>query len=199
MKLSRTYITSIDKYINYLGRGGLFNVDGMAIACNDISLIIFTLDGDSEHIEPSDFDGIEVKEYPNFKESIWKYVVKPYWDDRTVAYKPMPITLYLDDIKADVTDVHKEYEIPTRTKLYDGVVTNGRFKTDVALKYGGDDGIWLNPELLYDVAKLITSKNKPVDIWIPFNRKLPAVVVGENKYGKHLGFVLGTMKNYKED
>lgn len=191
MKLSRTYITSIDKYINYLGRGGLFNVDGMAIACNDISLIIFTPDGDSEHIEPSDFDGIEVKEYPNLKESIWKYAVKPYWDDRTVAYKPMPITLYLDNIKADVADVHKEYEIPTRTKLYDSIVTN--------VKYGGDDGIWLNPELLYDVAKLITSKNKPVDIWIPFNRKLPAVVVGENKYGKHLGFVLGTMKNFKED
>lgn len=199
MKLSKTYISSIDKYINYLGRGGLFNVDGMAIASNNISLIIFTPDGDCEHIETSDFDGIEVKEYHNFKESIWKYIVKPYWDDRTIAYKPMPTTLFLWDIKTDVDEVHMEYEIPVRTKLYDATVTNGRFKTDIALKYGGDDGIWLNPELLYDVAKLITSKNKPVDIWIPFNRKQPAVIVGENKYGKHLGFVLGTVKNYKEN
>ena len=199
MKLSRTYISSIDKYINYLGRGGLFNVDGMAIACNDISLIIFTPDGDCEHIKPSDFDGIEVKKYPNFKKSIWEYVVKPFWDDRTIAYKPMPITMYLDNIKADVNDVHKEYDIPVRTKLYDSIVTNGRFKTDIALKYGGDDGIWLNPELLYDVAKLISSKGRPVDIWIPNNKRQPAVIVGENKYGRHLGFVLGVMKNFKEN
>jgi hypothetical protein len=110
----------------------------------------------------------------------------------------MPTTLFLEDIKADAKNVHDEFDIPVRTKLYDESVTNGRFKTDVALKYGGDDGIWLNPELLYDVAKLITSKGKPVDIWIPNNKKLPAVVEGENKYGKHLGFVLGTMKNFKE-
>lgn len=198
-KLSKTYIANVDRYIKYTRRGSLFECDGMAIATNDISLIIFTPDGDCEHIEPSDFDGIEVKEYPNFKESIWKYVIAPYWDDRTTAYKPMPVTLFLDNIKADVEDVHDEYEIPTRTKLYDGVVTNGRFKTDVALRYGGEDGIWLNPELLYDVAKLITSKGRPVDIWIPNNKRHPAVVVGENKYGKHLGFVLGTVKNFKEN
>lgn len=199
MKLSRTYIASVDKYINYLGQGGLFNVDGMVIASNTISLIIFTPDGDGEHIEPLDFDGIGVKEYPNFKEAIWKYIVKSYWDDRVVAYKPMPITLRLDDIKEDVNDVHKEYNIPIRTKLYDEVVRNGIYRTDIALKYGGEDGIWLNPELLYDVAKLITSKGKPVDIWIPNNKRQPAVVVGENKYGRHLGFVLGVMKNFKED
>lgn len=199
MELSKTYIANVDRYINYTGRGSLFTCDGMAIASNNISLIIFTPDGDCEHIEPSDFDEIEVKKYPTFKDHIWKYVVAPYWDDRTVAYKPMPVTLFLDNIKADVEDVHEEYEIPTRTKLYDSVVTNGRFKTDVALKYGGEDGIWLNPELLYDVAKLITSKGRPVDIWIPNNKRHPAVVVGENKYGRHLGFVMGVMKNFKED
>ena len=199
MKLSRTYISSIDKYIHYMGTGRLFVTDGMVIASNNISLIVFTPDGDGEHIESSDFDGMEVGEYPNFKKGIWKYVIAPYWDNRTIAYKPMPVTLFLDNIKADVEDVHKEYEIPARTKLYDSVVTNGRFKTEVALKYGGNDGIWLNPELLYDVAKLITSKGKPVDIWIPNNKRHPAVVVGENKYGRHLGFVMGVMKNFRED
>lgn len=199
MKLSRTYISSVDRYINYTGRGNIFAFEGMTIATNNISLIIFTPDGDCERIEPSDFNGIKEGEYPNFKNYVWRHVVKPYWDDWSVAYNPKQVTLFLDDIKADVEDVHEEYEIPTRTKLYDSVVTNGRFKTDVALKYGGDDGVWLNPELLYDVAKLITSKRKPVDIWIPNNKRHPAVIVGENKYGRHLGFVLGVMKNLKED
>lgn len=199
MKLSKTYIANVDRYINYAnytGRGCLFAHDGMTIATNSISLIIFTPFADDEPISAFDFDGIEIGEYPAFKDHIWKYVVAPYWDDRTIAYNPMPVTLFLDNIKADVEDIHKEYEIPTRTKLYDGVVTNGMHKTDVALKYGG---IWLNPELLYDVAKLITSKGKPVDIWIPNNKRNPAVVVGENKYGRHLGFVMGVMKNFKEN
>ena len=200
MKLSKTYIANVNRYISYTGRGNIFAFEGMTIATNNISLIIFTPDGDCERIEPSDFGGIKVVECPdNFKESVWKYVVKPYWDDWITAYKPMPVTLFLDSIKADVDDVHKEYEIPTRTKLYDSIVTNGRFKTDIALKYGGDDGIWLNPELLYDVAKVISSKGKPVDIWIPNNKRQPAVVIGENKYGRHLGFVLGVMKNYREN
>lgn len=199
MKLSRTYISNVERYIEYTGRGSLFTCDGMAIVTNNISLIIFTPFADDEPISVSDFDGIEIGEYPAFKDHIWKYIVAPYWDDRTIAYKPMPTTLFLDNIKADVEDIHEEYGIPTRTKLYDSVVTNGRFKTDIALKYGGEDGIWLNPELLYDVAKLITSKGKPVDIWIPNNKRNPAVVVGENKYGRHLGFVMGVMKNFKED
>ena len=201
MKLSKTYIANVQKYINSRFNGGLLECDAIAIANNSASLILFTpiLNDDGSGISPVDFIGIDVKEYPNFKDGIWKYVIEPYWDDRTRAYKPLPTTLFLDDIKKDVVELHNELEIPIRTKLYDESVTQGRFKTDVALKYGGDDGIWLNPELLYDVAKLITSKNKPVDIWIPFNRKLPAVVVGENKYGKHLGFVLGTVKNYKEN
>ena len=199
MKLSKTYIANVQKYINSRFNGGLLECDGIAIANNSASLILFTPYGDEEQIETSDFTGIDVKEYPNFKEGIWKYVIEPYWDDRTRAYKPLPTTLFLDDIKKDVVELHNELEIPIRTKLYDESITQGRFKTDVALMYGGDDGIWLNPELLYDVAKLITSKSKPVDIWIPFNRKLPAVVVGENKYGKHFGFVLGTVKNYKEN
>ena len=199
MKLSKTYIANVDKYINYTGRGSLFAFEGMTIATNSISVIIFTPDGDHERIEPSDFDGIKEGEYPNFGEHVWKYVIKPYWDDWAVAYKPTPTTLFLRDIKTDVDEVHMEYEIPVRTKLYDATVTNGRFKADIALKYGGDDGIWLNPELLYDVAKLITSKNKPVDIWIPNNKRNPAVVVGENKYGRHLGFVMGVMKNFREN
>lgn len=199
MKLSKTYIANVDRYIKYTGRGSLFECDGMTIATNNISLIIFTPDGDCERIEPSDFDGIKEGEYPTFKDHVWKYVVVPYWDNMTISYKPMPTTLFLDNIKADVEDVHEEYKIPARTKLYDSVVTNGKFKTDVALKYGGEDGIWLNPELLYDVAKLITSKGRPVDIWIPNNKRHPAVVVGENKYGRHLGFVMGVMKNFKED
>lgn len=199
MELSRTYIGMIDKYINGSGIGSLLDVNGMTVAMNSSSLIVFTPWGDEEQIHSSDFTGIKVSESPYFEEKIWKNIVSPYWDDRTVAYKPMPITLYLDNIKADVDDVHKEYDIPVRTKLYDDIVTNGRFKTDIALKYGGDDGIWLNPELLYDVAKLISSKGKPVDIWIPNNKRQPAVVIGENKYGRHLGFVLGVMKNFKED
>lgn len=199
MKLSKTYIANVDRYIKYTGRGSLFECDGMTIATNNISLIIFTPDGDCERIEPSDFDGIKEGEYPTFKDHVWKYVVVPYWDNMTISYKPMPTTLFLDNIKADVEDVHEEYKIPARTKLYDSVVTNGKFKTDVALKYGGEDGIWLNPEPLYDVAKLITSKGRPVDIWIPNNKRHPAVVVGENKYGRHLGFVMGVMKNFKED
>lgn len=199
MKLSKTYIASVEKYINSRFNGGLLECDGIAIANNSASLIFFTPYGDEEQIETSDFTGINVKKYPNFKDGIWKYVIEPYWDDRTRAYKPLPTTLFLNDIKKDVVELHNKLEIPIRTKLYDESITQGRFRTDVALMYGGDDGIWLNPELLYDVAKLITSKNKPVDIWIPFNRKLPAVVAGENKYGKHLGFVLGTVKNYKEN
>ena len=199
MKLSRTYIGMVERYINSRRQGCLLECDGIAIANNGISLILFTPWFDEEQIEVSDFSGIDVKEYPNFKDGIWKYIIEPYWEDRTKSYKPMPTTLFLEDIKADVKNVHDEFDIPVRTKLYDESVTSGRFKTDVALKYGGDDGIWLNPELLYDVAKLITSKGKPVDIWIPNNKKLPAVVVGENKYGKHLGFVLGTMKNYREN
>lgn len=201
MKLSKTYIASVEKYINSRFNGGLLECDGIAIANNSASLILFTpiLNDDGSGISPVDFTGIDVKEYPNFKNGIWKYVIDPYWDDRTRAYKPLPTTLFLDDIKKDVVELHNELEIPIRTKLYDESITQGRFKTDVALMYGGDDGIWLNPELLYDVAKLITSKNKPVDVWIPFNKRVPAVVVGENKYGKHLGFVLGTVKNYKEN
>ena len=62
MKLSRTYISSIDKYIHYMGTGRLFVTDGMVIASNNISLIVFTPDGDGEHIESSDFDGMEVEE-----------------------------------------------------------------------------------------------------------------------------------------
>lgn len=199
MKLSRTYIGMVERYINSRMQGCLLECDGIAIANNSISLILFTPWFDGEQIEVSDFSGIEVKKYPNFKDKIWKYIIDPYWEDRTKSYKPMPTTLFLEDIKADAKNVHDELDIPVRTKLYDESVTNGRFKADVALKYGGDDGIWLNPELLYDVAKLITSKNKPVDVWIPYNKRLPAVVVGENKYGKHLGFVLGTMKNFKEN
>lgn len=199
MKISRTYIGMVERYINSRMQGCLLECDGIAIANNSISLILFTPWFDEEQIEVSDFSGIEVKEYPHFKNGIWKYIIEPYWEDRTKSYKPIPTTLFLEDIKADAKDVHDEFDIPVRTKLYDESVTNERFKTDVALKYGGDDGIWLNPELLYDVAKLITSKNKPVDVWIPYNKRLPAVVVGENKYGKHLGFVLGTMKNFKEN
>lgn len=199
MKLSRTYIGMVERYINSRRQGCLLECDGIAIANNGISLILFTPWFDEEQIEVSDFSGIYVTKYPHFKNKIWKYIIDPYWEDRTKSYKPMPTTLFLEDIKADAKDVHDELDIPVRTKLYDESVTNGRFKTDVALKYGGDDGVWLNPELLYDVAKLITSKGKPVDIWIPNNKKLPAVIVGENKYGKHLGFVLGTMKNFKEN
>ena len=199
MKLSKTYIANVQKYINSRFNGGLLECDGIAIANNSASLILFTPYGDEEQIETSDFTGINVKKYPNFKDGIWKYVIEPYWDDRTRAYKPLPTTLFLDDIKRDVVELHNKLEIPIHTKLCDESITQGRFKTDVALKYGGDDGIWLNPELLYDVAKLITSKNKPVDIWIPYNKIVPAVVAGENKYGKHLGFVLGTVKNYKEN
>lgn len=205
MKLSKTYIANVQKYINSRFNGGLLGglleCNGIAIANNSVSLILFTpiLNDDGSGISPVDFTGINVKEYPSFKDGIWKYVIEPYWDDRTMAYKPMPTTLFLDDIKKDVVELHNELEIPIRTKLYDESITQGRFKTDVALMYGGDDGIWLNPELLYDVAKLITSKGKPVDIWIPNNKKLPAVVEGENKYGKHLGFVLGTIKNYREN
>jgi len=199
MKLSRTYIGMVERYINSRRQGCLLECDGIAIANNSITLILFTPWFDEELIEVSDFSGIKVTEYPNFKDGIWKYVIEPYWDDRTRAYKPLPTTLFLNDIKNDVVELHNELEIPIRTKLYDESITQGRFKTDVALKYGGDDGIWLNPELLYDVAKLITSKGKPIDIWIPNNKRLPAVVEGENKYGKHLGFVLGTMKNFKEN
>lgn len=199
MKLSRTYIGMVERYINSRRQGCLLECDGIAIANNSISLILFTPYGDEEQIGASDFTGINVEEYPNFKDGIWKYVIEPYWDDRTRAYKPLPTTLFLDDIKKDVVDLHNKLEISIRTKLYDESITQGRFKTDVALKYGGDDGIWLNPELMYDVAKLITSKGKPVDIWIPNNKRLPAVVVGENKYGRHLGFVLGTVKNYREN
>ena len=199
MKLSRTYIGMVERYIDSRRQGCLLECDGIAIANNSISLILFTPWFDEEQIEVSDFSGIDVEIYPHFKNKIWKYVIDPYWEDRTKSYKSMPTTLFLEDIKADAKNVHDELDIPVRTKLYDESVTNGRFKTDVALKYGGDDGIWLNPELLYDVAKLITSKNKPVDVWIPNNKRLPAVVVGENKYGRHLGFVLGTMKNYTEN
>lgn len=193
LKLSRTYIGLVDKYVNSRSRGGLLSVDGMAVAHNDISIIIFTPDGDREHIDPSDFC-LEIKEYPNFKENVWKYIVAPYWDDRTIAYAPMPITIFLDNIKDDVDDTHKLLDIPVRTKLYDEAITTGMFKSDVAVNYGG---MWINPELLYDVAKLITSKGTPVDIWIPTNKRNPAVVVGTNKYGRHIGFVLGTMKNFK--
>jgi len=199
MKLSKTYIGMVERYINSRRQGCLLECDGIAIANNSISLILFTPWFDEEQIEVSDFSGIDVKEYPNFKDGIWKYIIEPYWEDRTKSYKPMPTTLFLEDIKADAKNVHDEFDIPVRIKLYDESVTNGRFKTDVALKYGGNDGIWLNPELLYDVAKLITSKGKAVDIWIPNNKKLPAVVEGENKYGRHLGFVLGTVKNFKEN
>lgn len=201
MKLSRTYIGMVERYINSRRQGCLLECDGIAIANNSISLILFSpvLNDDGSGISPVDFTGIEVTLYPHFKNRIWKYIIDPYWEDRTKSYKPMPTTLFLEDIKANAKNIHDELDIPVRTKLYDESVTNGRFKADVALKYGGDDGIWLNPELLYDVAKLITSKGKPVDIWIPFNRKLPAVVEGKNKYGKHLGFVLGTMKNFKEN
>ena len=199
MKLSRTYIGMVERYINSRRQGCLLECDGIAIANNSISLILCTPWFGEEPIEVSDFSGIDVKEYPHFKNKIWKYIIEPYWEDRTKSYKPMPTTLFLENIKADAKYVHDKLDIPVRTKLYAESVTNGRFKADVALKYGGDDGIWLNPELLYDVAKLITSKGKPVDIWIPNNKKLPAVVVGENKYGKHLGFVLGTMKNYREN
>lgn len=201
MNLSKTYISSVDRYIHSRRNGFLFECDGIAIANNSISLILFTpvLNDDGSGISPVDFTGVKVAEYPHFKNKIWKYIIEPYWEDRTKSYKPMPTTLFLEDIKADAKDIHDELDIPVRTKLYDESVTNGRFKADVALKYGGDDGIWLNPELLYDVAKIITSKGKPVDIWIPNNKRLPAVVVGENKYGRHLGFVLGTMKNYTEN
>ena len=199
MKLSKTYIGMIDKYMNEVGIGFLLDINGMAVAVNSISLIVFTPYGDDEQISTSDFTGIKVGESPYFEEKIWENIVAPYWNDRTVAYKPMPTTLYLDEIKADVDDVHKELGIPVRTKLYDDEVRNGSYKDDIALKYGGEDGIWLNPELLYDVAKLISSKGKPVDIWIPNNKRQPAVVVGENKYGRHLGFVLGVMKNFKEN
>ena len=201
MKLSKTYIANVQKYINSRFSGGLLECDGIAIANNSASLILFTpiLNDDGSGISPVDFTGIDVKEYPNFKDGIWKYVIDPYWDDRTRAYKPLPTTLFLDDIKKDVVELHNELEIPIRTKLYDESITQGRFKTDVALMYGGDDGIWLNPELLYDVAKLITSKGKPVDIWIPNNKRNPVVVVGENKYGRHLGFVFGVMKNFREN
>ena len=193
MKLSRTYIGLVDKYVNSRSRGGLLSVDGMAVAHNDISIIIFTPDGDREHIDPSDFC-LEINEYPNFKENVWKYIVAPYWDDRTIAYAPMPMTMFLEDIKGDVEVMHKRADIPVRTKLYDETVTTSR--TDVAMIY---NGMWINPELLYDVAKLITSKGTPVDIWIPTNKRNPAVVVGTNKYGRHLGFVWGTMKNFKEN
>lgn len=193
LKLSRTYIGLVDKYVSSRSRGGLLSVDGMAVAHNGISIIIFTPDGDREHIDPSDFC-LEIKEYPNFKESVWKYIVAPYWDDRTIAYAPMPMTMFLEDIKGDVEVMHKQADIPVRTKLYDETVTISG--TDVAMNY---NGMWINPELLYDVAKLITSKGTPVDIWIPNNKRNPAVVVGTNKYGRHLGFILGTMKNFKEN
>lgn len=201
MKLSKTYIANVQKYINSRSNGGLLECNGIAIANNSASLILFTpiLNDDGSGISPVDFTGINVKEYPNFKDGIWKYVIEPYWNDRTRAYKPLPTTLFLDDIKKDVVELHNELETPIRTKLYDESITQGRLKTEVALKYGGEDGIWLNPELLYDVAKLITSKGRPVDIWIPNNKRHPAVVVGENKYGRHLGFVMGVMKNFKED
>ena len=200
MKLSKTYIANVQKYINSRSNGGLLEWDGIVIANNSVSLILFTpiLNYDGSGISPVDFAGINVEKYPNFKDRIWKHVIAQYWEDRVIAYKPMPTTLFLDSIKEDAKKIHEEYKIPARTKLYAESVTNGRFKADVALKYGGDDGIWLNPELLYDVAKLITSKNKPVDIWIPYNKRQPAVVVGENKYGRHLGFVFGTMKNFNE-
>lgn len=198
MDLSKTYISSVDKYIHSRGNGLLFECDGMAVATNAVSLILFTpvMNYDGSCVEASDFTGIEVGVYPKFKDHIWKHIVAPYWDDRPRNYSPMPITLYLEELKKDSSDVHKEYDIPTRTKLYSESITNGTFATEVALNYGG---MWLNPELMYDVAKLISSKGKPVDIWIPNNRRQPAVIVGENKYGTHLGFVLGTMKNFKEN
>ena len=197
MELSKTYIASVDKYINSRRQGCLFSIDGMTVATNSISLIIFTPYGDEEQISPSDFQGINIEnKFSSFKDSIWKHVIAPYWDDRTTSYNPMPTTMFIEEFKKDSNEVHKEYGVPVRTKLYDESVTNGILKCDVALNYGG---MWINPELLYDVSKLISSKGRPVDIWIPKNKRQPAVVVGENKYGKHLGFVYGTMKNLKEN
>ena len=194
MKLSNTYIKGIEKYITGRRLGGLHEVDGMTIVTNSVSLIIFTPYGDEEQIVPSDFTGIKLVESPTFKDRIWKYNINPYWEDRTISYCPMPITMFLEDIKADADKVRKENDISSRTKLYDESVTGNFY--DVSVPYGG---MWLNPELMYDVAKLISSKKSPVDIWIPRNKRHPAVIVGTNKYGTHLGFVLGTGKNFRKD
>jgi len=73
MKLSKTYIANVDRYISSRGMVGiLFESDGMAIATNGISLIIFTPFGDDKPISVYDLDGIKAEIYPYFKKHVWK-------------------------------------------------------------------------------------------------------------------------------
>ena len=72
MKLSRTYIGMVERYINSRRQGCLLECDGIAIANNSISLILFSpvLNDDGSGISPVDFTGIEVTLYPHFKNKI---------------------------------------------------------------------------------------------------------------------------------
>lgn len=194
MKLSKAYINKVKKYAEESTRlsGGVFYYNGVLLAHNSVSIIVFSVDGSEEPIKVEDLDGINVKDGSTFvlgKHSPWEYCVRPYWSDPSYYYEEEPYRLTITHLKEVVTDIKKENLVPRNVKLYEQYVSKNK---NVACQFGE---MWLIPELVLDVAEIVGDKKHDIEMFIPKNKTLPAVIKGTNTYGTHLGFVLGTAKN----
>lgn len=199
MKFTKTYIGQVKKYIESTGiykQNGLFEAkdphdDSFTVfATNSISLIWFSPFGDDEPITGNDFTGIDIKDGTNIRYGkVWEHVVYPYCNDFSWNYIEKPIKVNLSELRKRVDNIKTLNDIPMKTKLYDASVQSGK----VDVEFGG---FYVIPELVYDVGKIV-GKGEIV-LYIPKrNSYHPLVILGENKYGSHLGFVVGTGKNVK--
>ena len=197
MELTKTYVNQVKKYIESTGiykQKGLFEAkdphdDSVTVfATNSISLIWFTPFGDDEQIRGSDFTGLEVNDGSAIVGGgVWEHVVKPYVYDFNWNYREDPIAVPLSDLREQIEFIKEENDIPKKIKLYDVSIQTSKVDARIG-------GFYIVPELLYDVGKLVGKDT--IEVYIPKkNPYHPVVVVGENKYGRHLGFVLGTGKN----
>lgn len=199
MAISKALENKIKKYISNrsVRGGGVYRLSGKYTdfcASNSVSVILFNTDGsDPSPLKEEDFN-CEIRDGTSFerKNGIFSFVIDPFWESKERAYKEEPVYITIDELKKDTERVRKENGLSTRSCLYASSVSK---EYETAVNYG----MWLVPELLCEVCEIIGTKSEKLEMWIPHNKRQPAVIKGTNKYGTHLAFVLGTARNFKEE
>ncbi len=180
--LTKSFMKNLKTYLGDNPQSGVFSSKEYLFATNGVSLIIF-----DEAIQPTDFTGMEIKDGEKLIESIGKYILDPYMKRFEESYESLG-ELYLSDIDEENKGVHAELGIPLKEKMY-------TFKDRNLNISSYFHGMYFAADLLYDVAKVIGTEKGVLKLWIPYNKTIPAVMIGENRNGIHYGFILGTGRN----
>lgn len=187
MKLTKSFLNNLSDYLYATRRpSGIFKSDDWIFAHNNASVIIF-----DDGLNPFDFGGLEVKDGNDFVKNVGKYILDPYMKEAQWEYDEGH-EISMSDIDLARRELHTELDLPLKEKLYGEDYT--RVENSCCF-----NGMWIVPDLLYDVGRIISTPRGVLELYIPKNKRYPAVVIGENRAGRHYGFVLGTMKNFRKD